>query len=139
MKTIITILLATVLSASAADRFLALAEVESADATHPTGNDAAVGPDGEVSRFQITREQWAAHTTLPLLSAQNPFTAENVARLIMEERVRAFVLRYRVQPSDAQWYCLWHRPARLLLDHPLTVTKIEAERAQRFANLCAQP
>jgi len=108
-------------------RFQALWTVESG------GNDMALGAAGERSRFQISpsvlRENGFKLTTADL---SNPLTAYQCAAAIMQRRVGRFTATAGRQPSDFQFYLLWHRPARVNSPRP-----IERERAQRFANLVA--
>jgi hypothetical protein len=101
------------------DRFEALSQIESGDC------DVCVGRYGEVSRYQILPSVWRQYTKLPLGAATNPFTARNVAEAIMADRARG------VMWTDSLWYMVWHRPGRIFKP-----TAREADRAQRFANLC---
>jgi hypothetical protein len=104
----------------AMDRWSALSMLESADC------DNCIGPNGEVSRFQIPAKTWVEVSHLPVCAARNPFTAWQVAQLIMAQRIKSVT-----QPvTDRQWYLLWHRPARM--NHPKPA---ELERAVRFENL----
>jgi hypothetical protein len=113
------------LSCSAMDRFEALSQIESGDC------DTCLGASGEVSQYQILPLVWRQYTKLPLAAASNSLTARNVAICVMENRVWHFVKKQHRQPTDSEFYLLWHRPARV--DHPRPV---ELERAQRFSNLC---
>ena len=124
---ILLMLITMTTGAQAMDRITALAQVE-------TGMcDTARGQSGEVSRWQITPEVWRRHTNLPLSAAVNPFTAVHVVEIEQAEHVRRFVQSHHRQPTDAEWYGLWSRPARA--DH---LRIAEAERAKRFANLCGR-
>jgi hypothetical protein len=132
MKTILIILLLTVghevTSAQSLNRvvpealYAALAEFESRT------RDTVTGPSGEVSRYQILPAIWTRYAGR--LDPRNPVTALNCATVIMRERVGHFMLTHDRQPTDVEWYLLWHRPARV--DHPRPA---ERARAQRFANL----
>jgi hypothetical protein len=104
--------------ASAMDRWAALSMIESGD------NDRAVGPGGEVSRFQIRRELW------PGGNPQDAHDALNAAREIMLLRLEEFRRTHQRPATDFEFYVLWNAPWQA--DHPnATVT----ERARRFANL----
>lgn len=106
------------------DRYSCLSMLESND------NDDKVGGAGEVGRFQITPKVWHQYTSLPLSSAKNPFTSENVAKAIMSDRIKAFASKNHRQPTAAEWYGLWSRPSRSTHLRPK-----ELERAKRFQNL----
>ena len=112
-------------SVHAMDRFEALSMIESGDC------DTCIGASGEVSQYQILPSVWRQFTKLPTSAAVNPLTARNVAICVMENRVWHFVKRQHRQPTNSEWYLLWHRPARVLHPRPR-----ELERARRFANLC---
>ncbi|MDE2100940.1 MAG: hypothetical protein KGL39_27080 [Patescibacteria group bacterium] len=124
----ITIALLLVGRCHAMDRWEALSQIETGD------NDRIVGASDEVSRFQITPHEWFTHTRLPLYAAKNPFTALNVAGLIMAERIRAFEITFHRAPTDFEFYVLWNRPGDIRNPQPRT-----RERACRFANLCQKP
>ena len=119
------LILAICLSASAQSsmerRLDALAMVETG------GNDWAVGRDGEVSRYQITAENWIRYSGLPISAATNPFTARAVVVKIMDSRLKGRVV------SDFDWYMKYSRPSR---KQPHT---IERERARFYSNLCSKP
>ncbi len=142
MKKLLTILIASArLAASAMDRFAALSQIESGD------NDSAVGKAGEVSRYQIMPGEWSACTSnvlvFPLGHPEqtrkqiptNKIDANEVAIEVQWRRTESFVKRHHRQPTDAEWYLLWHRPATVLGGRKPTAR--ELDRAQRFANLCA--
>jgi len=126
----------TAISAPAMDRFTALAQIESADKHHPFGNDFCVGPDGELSRYQIS-PAIVAEFHIDAARLTDPVYALKQANRIMQARCGAFEARYQRPPTDFEFYILWHRPARLLADSSL-ITSAEADRAQRFANLCGE-
>jgi hypothetical protein len=123
------------------DRFEALSQIESGDC------DACVGRDGEVSRYQITKQEWWRVTSQRIsviypdghlksfgdFSPTNQAEALEIAEDIMAHRESAQFWRYGKMANDVQWYLLWHRPARV--NHP---TPRERDRAQRFANLCSR-
>jgi len=92
--------------------------------------DYVDGADGEISRFQILKSEWRAATSLPYTAASNPVTAQNVAVAIQNKRVLAFRNSYRRQPSDAEWFILWHKPA-----HVLRMTTSDRDYATRCVNL----
>lgn len=139
MKPILSILLVLALSAfplPAMDRFDALSQIESHD------NDRAVGPQREVSRYQILPEFWtrtgAGNKRVDVtLRPTDPGTAKNVANWIMQARCGAFETRYHHAPNDFEFYILWHRPACYIgRAVPRPITAAEAERGRRFASLC---
>lgn len=139
MKPILFILsglVPSILSTQAMDRFDALSQIESHN------NDRAVGPQREVSRYQILPEFWAGaregndRTDAPLRPT-DPAAAKIVVNGIMQSRCDAFETRYHRVPDDFEFYILWHRPACYIgraVPRPITVA--EADRGRRFASLC---
>jgi hypothetical protein len=108
-----------------ADRWTALSMLESGD------NDRAIGKAGEISRFQILKEEWRSVT--PSRRYTDPSLAKVVAEELMKRRVAAFSQVYRREPSDYEFYVLWNAPGQVLNRQ---VTRTVAERAKRFRNLC---
>ncbi|HXR04235.1 MAG TPA: hypothetical protein VN836_05960 [Verrucomicrobiae bacterium] len=100
------------------DRWAALSMIESGD------NDRAIGPGGEISRFQIRPELW------PGGNPTNTQIALSAAQEIMLPRIERFKQSHQRMPTDFEFYILWNAPWQV--DHPsATVT----ERARRFSNL----
>lgn len=143
MKLILSLLFlaAMTLRAHAMDRFEALSQIESGD------NDLAIGTSGEVSRYQILPAVWQ-ETTNELVTVEHHYLdfsptvqldAKIVAETIMIHRWKGFLSKYHRDPTDQEFYLLWHRPARVLHGADHRPRAVEAERAQRFANLCAVP
>jgi hypothetical protein len=137
VSSILSALFLSALSTLAMDRFDALSQIES------QGNDRAIGPQGEVSRYQILPEVWTriwhklANVTL---RPTDPATAKIAANWIMQPRCIAFESRYHRAPTDFEFYILWHRPACYIgRAVPRAITTVEAGRANRFANLCQRP
>jgi hypothetical protein len=110
----------------AMDRFSALSMIESGD------RDNAHGPDGEVTRFQISPET-LREFGIRRADLRTEAGALAVAKRIMEVRAARFAAEYHRPPTAGEWYLLWHRPGRV--NHP---TARELERAQRFANLVSR-
>jgi hypothetical protein len=106
------------IGASAMDRWSALSMIESGD------DDRAVGPGGEVSRFQIRPELW------PGGNSQNMQDALAAAREVMKPRLEDFKKSHRRPATDFEFYVLWNAPWEV--DHP---SKAVTERARRFSNL----
>jgi hypothetical protein len=105
-------------NASAMDRWSALSMIESGD------DDRAVGPGGEISRFQIRRELW------PGGDPEDLHVALSAAQEIMQARLDNFQKSHKRAATDFEFYVLWNAPWQA--DHPsATVT----ERARRFVNL----
>ena|SRR6266851_880153 len=131
VHTILVSLLSTCCVA-AMDRWAALSMLESAD------NDRAVGPAGEVSRYQIRPELWNA--IVPSCSdPSDPCAALVAAQGIMQERCTAFERRYHRPPADFEFYVLWNAPAQLIgPGERAAIPKAVVERAQRFCNLVAR-
>lgn len=105
-------------SAPAMDRWSALSMIESGD------NDRAIGPGGEVSRFQIRPELWPGGNST---NAQDALAA---AKEVMKPRLAAFETSHGRPATDFEFYVLWNAPWQA--DRP---SKAVTERALRFCNL----
>lgn len=143
------------LSAPAMDRFAALSMLESGD------KDNAVGPAGEVTRYQIKPDIFRLYLSARkggiydsnptrrvvargmvatneikvgwrALTSRQPL-ALAIAQAIMHDRVKHFVSVRHHWPSNFDWYLLWNCPGDI--NHP---SRKERDRAQRFANLCGR-
>jgi len=110
--------LLSVIAAPAMDRWEALSMIESGD------DDHAVGPNGEVSRFQIRPELW------PGGNCQNIREALAAAQEVMKPRLETFEKSHGRPANDFEFYVLWNAPWQA--DHP---SKAVTERARRFSNL----
>ena len=84
---------------------------------------AAIGPAGEVSRFQVLPRIWRAHRGG---NPRNDAEAVRVASEIMRVRTRGESV------SKIDWYLLWHCPGRVRRG---TVTRADRELAERFERL----
>lgn len=116
---------------AAMDRWSALSMLESGN------NDHAVGPAGEVSRFQIMPAVWNAVAPTNSNPADSR-AALAVAQDIMRDRIVVFERRFHRQPTDFEFYVLWNAPSQLIgRRNNAGVTKAVAARAQRFCNLVA--
>lgn len=111
-----------------AAQLAALSQIESGD------RDAAIGAQGEISRYQIKPELFQAEADrqgIPSALPWDPRDAERIARAIWTDRLNLFLLAYHDRPPTAEeLYLLWHRPQRVLNPKPR-----ELVRARRFANL----
>lgn len=122
-------------------RLAALSMLESGD------NDQAIGHAGEISRYQILPTVFAKYffvvgrkcpsaNAASAIAAANPFTARNIAAAVLQDRCKAFEIRFHRPPTDQEFYILWARPSwyfsrpRLHADF-----MIVAERATRFESL----
>jgi len=112
-------------SAWGMDRFAALSMLESGN------DDKAIGPSGEISRYQILPATWQRYTKDKTLDPLNPTNSLAVVQTIMSERCAHFQEINHHPPTDFEFYLLWNCPARVA--HP---SKLATDRAQRFANLC---
>ena len=111
------------LPAKAMDRWSALSQIESGD------DDHAVGPVGEVSRYQIKPDLWRRYAPANA-DWTNPSAALAVARQAMRERCAAFERAMHRAPTDSEFYILWNAPGQV--DRPC---KAVLARAERFRNL----
>ncbi len=107
-----------VTSCTAMDRWAALSMIESGD------DDSAIGPGGEISRYQIRPELW------PGGDPQNTQIALAAAQKIMLPRIEQFKRSHQRMPTDFEFYVLWNAPWQA--DHPSAAV---TERARRFSNL----
>ena len=105
-------------TAPAMDRWAALSMIESGD------DDRAVGPGGEISRYQIRPELW------PGGNPTNTQIALAAAQQIMRPRIEAFSRSHRRTPTDFEFYVLWNAPWQV--DRASAAV---TERARRFSNL----
>lgn len=111
------------------DRLEALSQIESHN------NDHAIGPQKEVSRYQILPAFWEQANVV--WRPTDPAIARIVVNWIMEGRCREFQARYHRLPDDFEYYILWHRPSCYIgRTVPRRITAAEIERGRRFANLC---
>ena len=109
----------------AADRWAALSLIESGD------NDRAVGPHGEISRFQMQPELWKRYAPTNA-DWTKPEDSLVVARAVMQERCDAFERSSHRLPTDFEFYVLWNAPGQV--NRP---SRAVTRRAERFANLVA--
>lgn len=107
------------------DRWTALSMLESGD------NDRAIGRAGEISRYQILKQEWKSVTTSRRYT--DALLAKRVAEELMKRRMAAFNKAFGRHPSDFEFYVLWNAPQQLMRRQ---VTRTVAERAQRYQNLC---
>jgi hypothetical protein len=120
MKFIAIAILIGISTARGMPRIEALSQIESGD------NDLAHGHAGEISRFQLLKSVWRAHTDLPYSAATNGITAMEVAMKIIQERTDNFIAQHGRTPTDAEWYKMWN-------------PRCSKATAQRFQNLCQSP
>ncbi len=107
------------------DRLAALSMIESGN------NDRMIGRAGEISRYQILKREWRSVTNSTRYF--DPAVAKAVTLTLIERRVQAFRTTFRRAPTDFELYGLWNAPRQVLNRR---VSKVVAERCQRYANLC---
>jgi hypothetical protein len=107
------------------DRMTALSMIETGH------NDRMVGRAGEISRYQILKNEWRAVTKSRHYT--NPTIARTVATRILDNRLERFQAIYEREPTDFEFYALWNAPSQVLRGR---VSSRVAERCHRFANLC---
>lgn len=125
MKTLLFILLVPMASMGM-DRLSALSMLETGN------NDRMVGRAGEISRYQILKSEW--RTVTNSVHWANPQVAKQVTLQLIDQRVNQFRAKHSREPSDFEFYVLWNAPAQVLRGK---VSRVVAERARRFANLCS--
>lgn len=114
------------LAAMGMDRLSALSMLETGD------NDRMVGRAGEISRYQILKSEWRSVTDSTRWT--DPQVAKAVTLTLIDRRLKQFRAKHHRDPSDFEFYVLWNAPAHVLVRGK--VSKVVAERAQRYANLC---
>jgi len=125
MKTLLLIIFFP-LASMGMDRLSALSMLETGN------NDRMVGRAGEISRYQILKTEWRSVTnSLRWTDAQ---VARAVTQQLIERRVNQFRVKHHRDPSDFEFYVLWNAPAQVLVRSQ--ISKVVAERAHRYANLC---
>ena len=107
------------------DRLSALSQIESGD------NDQAVGKAGEISRYQVLKNEWRSVT--PSTNYRDPSAARQVVQVLLQRRLARFEQIYRRPPTDFEFYALWNAPAQV---YQRRISPTVAERARRFSNLC---
>jgi len=114
---------------AAMDRWSALSMIESGD------NDRAIGPGGEVSRYQLKPAVWSRLAPADSNPA-DPRDALAVTQAIMRDRCAVFENRFHRPPTDFEFYVLWNAPAQLIgMNTRAAVSQTVADRAHRFSNL----
>lgn len=113
-------------SSAGMERWAALSQIESGD------NDKAVGKRGEISRYQILPDVWAAFAP-ENANWQNPKDALAVAKETMKKRCAEFEQTFHRAPTDFEFYVLWNAPAQI--ERPGSAVK---ERATRFCNMLSK-
>jgi hypothetical protein len=113
-------------SSAGVERWAALSQIESGD------NDKAVGKKGEISRYQILPDVWAAFAP-ENANWQNPKDALAVAKETMKKRCAEFEQTFHRAPTDFEFYVLWNAPAQI--ERPGSAVK---ERATRFCNMLSK-
>jgi len=127
MKTLFLLICLAPLGCFGMDRLNALSMLETGN------NDRMVGRAGEISRYQILKAEWRSVTNS--VRWTDPEVAKAVTLKLLERRVNQFRATHRRDPSDFEFYVLWNAPAQVLIRGK--VSKVVAERAERYANLCS--
>ena len=107
------------------NRLEALSMIETGD------NDRVVGRAGEISRYQILKQEWFSITNSARYT--DPKTAKAVTLRLLERRVKAFETKFNRPPTHFEFYALWNAPGQVLQGR---ISRRVAERCERFANLC---
>ena len=107
------------------DRLGALSMIETGN------NDRMVGRAGEISRYQILKNEWRSVTNSTHYA--DPVTAKAVTEQLIERRVQKFRSTHHRNPTNFEFYALWNAPAQALQGR---ISKTVAERCSRYANLC---
>ena len=126
MKTLLLTLLLVPMATMGMDRLSALSMLETGN------NDRMVGRAGEISRYQILKSEWRSVTNT--VRWTDPQVAKQVTLKLIDQRVKQFLTKNHREPSDFEFYVLWNAPAQVLHGK---VSRVVAERAHRFANLCS--
>ncbi len=98
-----------------------------------TGNDdRVVGKAGEISRYQVRKEEWKTVTTSR--NYRDPQIAREVTLKLIEQRIERFKDIHGRSPTDFEFYALWNAPTQALTGR---ISRVVAERSNRFVNLCS--
>jgi hypothetical protein len=109
--------------AGASDRWAALSLIESGD------NDKAIGPHGEISRYQMQPDLWKRYAPTNA-DWTKPEDSLGVAKAVMQQRCDAFERSMHRPPTDFEFYVLWNAPGQVKKP-----SKAVSRRAERFANV----
>ena len=126
MKAILLALLVPITSMGM-DRLSALSMLETGN------NDRMVGRAGEISRYQILKAEWKSVSDSARWA--DPQVSKDVAKMLIDRRVNQFRSIFKRDPSDFEFYVLWNAPSQVLRGK---VSRVVAERATRFSNLCSR-
>jgi hypothetical protein len=126
MKAVILLLILLPFGCFGMDRLAALSMLETGD------DDQAVGSAGEISRFQVQKDEWLSVTNSANYCDSR--TAEAVMVQIMNKRVHVFETHFGRLPTDFEFYALWNAPSEAIEGK---ISPRVAARCERFANLCA--
>jgi len=126
MKTLLLVLLVPMASMGM-DRISALSMLETGN------NDRMVGRAGEISRYQILKTEWRSVTNSARWADAQ--VSKEVAQTLLDRRVNEFRTIFRRDPTDFEFYVLWNAPSQVLRGK---VSRVVAERAGRFSNLCSR-
>ena len=98
-----------------------------------TGNDdRMVGRAGEISRYQVLKTEWNSVTSSR--NYRDPNVAKQVTLKLLQQRTEKFKELRKRNPSDFEFYALWNAPTQAFTGR---ISRVVAERSQRFANLCS--
>ena len=101
-----------------------------------SGNDDyAVGSAGEISRYQIKKDIWRAHSSSSRFSDKNE--AWRITQIVLDARIETYRRHTGHGPTAFDIYVLWNAPGHFqrVGYQPRRVSRVVAERATRFANL----
>ena len=104
-----------------------------------SGNDdRAVGSAGEISRFQIKKNIWSAHSSSPNYCDQNE--AWRIAEKVLTARIEDYHRHTGQLPAAFDIYVLWNAPGQFqrVGYQKKRISRVVAERAERFANLVGE-
>ncbi|PYM10170.1 MAG: hypothetical protein DME18_16820 [Verrucomicrobia bacterium] len=98
-------------------------------------NDRAVGRAGEISRYQIKKNVWRKYSSSSRYSDMDH--AWQVAEQVFSIRVDEFQRSTGRSPDSFELYVLWNAPGQFRAAgyKRSRISKVVAERAERFANL----
>jgi hypothetical protein len=117
-----------------ARRLAALSMLESGD------NDRAIGPAGEVSRYQISPALWQAYTDSR--NYRDPAVSSPVVVQHWNRLYSYFLAKTGRTPSDFDMYVLWNTRAGYYSTrgfNPQRVQSAVRDHAERFVNLVNRP
>lgn len=99
-------------------------------------NDAAVGPNGERSRYQIREATWREYTRAPW-PPKTRQQALRVAQAFLGDQLARFRRKWHREPTIKEVYACWNRPTWAMSGRWIKSKKTRT-RCERFSQAVSQ-